>query len=239
MLCPKPHGWNPAWHAQSRGTAANSPWTNPSHGFCPEAASSSPKGRNFSLHYTRRVLNTEMSPKITDTKQHLLDWHSSYSKSSVGRAALDPLLNGSFKFHSQSTERNNIPCGIIWHHRFHYWFNLFYILGLVNCGIFSISLYLKFTFFVNRAVAGRQLCVWGSNQEYLKPWQEMPSFSQQQNTARKFLDHINLILTMQYSPGFLQVRKLQLLNHMACSACSRAVLTWLTLGWPCRAEKQR
>lgn len=93
VLCPKPHGWNPAWHAQSRGTAATSPWTNPSHGFCPEAASSSPKGRNFSLHYTRRVLNTEMSPKITDTKQHLLDWHSSYSKSSVGRATLDPLLN--------------------------------------------------------------------------------------------------------------------------------------------------
>lgn len=125
VLCPKPHGWNPAWHAQSRGTAANSPWTNPSHGFCPEAASSSPKGQNFSLHYTRRVLNMETSPKIRDTKQYLLDWHSSYSKSSVGRAALDPLLNGSFKFHSQSTERNNIPCGIIWHHRFHYWFNLY------------------------------------------------------------------------------------------------------------------
>lgn len=185
LLCPKPHGWNPARQAQSRGTAGNSPWTNPSHGFCPESANPSPKGQNFSLHYTRRVLNIEMSPKTRNTKQYLLDWHSSHLKSSVVRATLDPLLNCPSEFHSQSTERNNIPCSIIWHHRFNYLSYLFYILGLLYCGIFfSISLWLKFTFFVNRAVADRQLCVWDSNQEYMKPWQEMSSSSQQQNTAK-------------------------------------------------------
>lgn len=87
---------------------------------------------------------------------------------------------------------------------------------------FSISLYLKIHLLCKQG-CGMQvaLCVWGSNQEDLKPWQETSSSSQQQNIARKFPDlWIILISSMQDSPVCLQVRKLQLLNHMPCSAYS-------------------
>lgn len=94
---------------------------------------------NFSSHYSHspeEFLCRNVAENKSNIKQYLLHWCSSYSKSSVVRAALDPQLNRSFEFHSQNTQRNSILCRTVWFRSFRKGHHHSHTAGLLNFSIY-------------------------------------------------------------------------------------------------------